>query len=146
MHLRPARSTDAGAVGGLLSHFVDSTDWMPRIHSRAQDIAHAGEMIARSWVTVAEEAGQVAGFAACHAGALEALYVAAEMRRRGVASALLRHLQASEKTLTLWTFQANLPAQAFYLSHGFVEVSRSDGATTDEGLPDIRYAWQRKAE
>ena len=52
--LRPATPTDAGAVGAILSEFVDDTAWMPRIHTRAEDLAHAGDLITRGWVTVAE--------------------------------------------------------------------------------------------
>ena len=64
IRLRKARSTDAGAVGAILSEFIDTTDWMPRIHTRAEDLAHAGALIARGWVTVAERDGNVLGFAA----------------------------------------------------------------------------------
>ena len=52
--LRRAGPGDAGAVGMILSEFVDTTSWMPRIHSRAQDLAHASDMIALGWVTLAD--------------------------------------------------------------------------------------------
>ena len=144
MEIRAARPTDAGKVGAILSDFTDSTPWMPRLHSRAEDVAHAGALIDRGWVTVAEVAGDVAGFCARDRDDLDALYVASDMRGRGVGSTLLRHLQGSVPYLWLWTFQANLRAQAFYLRHGFREVARTDGRDTAEGLPDIRYEWRRK--
>ena len=56
-HLRPARTTDAGRVGAILSAFIDDTPWMPRIHTRAEDLSFAGMMIDRGWITVAEVAG-----------------------------------------------------------------------------------------
>ena len=143
--LRAAGPSDAGAVGMILSEFVDKTPWMPRIHSRAQDLAHASDMIALGWVTLAEDAGNVAAFAARNAHELNALYVAQHARGKGIGAALLREAQAHVPMLVLWTFQANVGAQRFYLRHGFHEVGRTDGARNDERLPDIRFEWQREA-
>ncbi|MEL6885183.1 MAG: GNAT family N-acetyltransferase [Pseudomonadota bacterium] len=142
-HLRPARSTDAGAVGGILSAFIDGTDWMPRIHTRAEDIGFAGHMIDKGWVTVAEDEG-VAGFLARAGGDIQALYIAPSAQGQGCGSCLLKDAQAHSDALSLWTFQANTGAQAFYVRHGFAEVERTDGARNDEGLPDIRMTWQKE--
>jgi len=143
--LRAARSTDAGAVGGILSEFIDTTPWMPRIHTRAQDLAHAGSMIARGWVWLAEADGQIAEFSACDGDEMHALYVARAFRGQSLGAALLRRAQSQRASLGLWTFQANARAQAFYLRHGFVEARRTDGAGNDEKLPDISYTWKREA-
>jgi len=142
--LRMARDLDAGAVGAILSEFVDTSDWMPRIHSRAEDIAHAARMIDLGRVHVAEDNGTVVGFCARHGDDLDALYVAAAKRGQGVGAALLRDAQSAVDRLELWTFQANEGAQRFYLRHGFVEVQRTDGSGNDERLPDIQYEWQRE--
>lgn len=145
IRLRAARSLDAGAVGMILSEFIDTTPWMPRIYSRAQDLAHAGNMIDLGWVTLAEDAQEVVGFAAQQDAEVHALYVAERARGRGVGSDLLRQAQAAAPQLNLWTFQANVGAQRFYLRHGFREVLRTAGEANDEGLPDIRYDWQKEA-
>ena len=139
--LRRARPMDAGRVGTILSEFVDTTPWMPRVHSRAQDLAHAARMIDMGWVTLAERDAGIVAFMALREPELNALYVATDARGRGVGSALLRHAQKVCRSLTLWTYQANTAAQRFYLRHGFREVLRTDGAENDEGLPDIRYDW-----
>lgn len=144
MKVRAARSTDAGTVGAILSEFIDTTDWMPRVHTRAEDLSFAGMMISRGWVSVAAEDGVVVGFAACDGADLNALYVAKGARGRGVGSALLETLKAERETLELWTFEANTGAHRFYERNGFVEVARTDGATNDEKLPDIRYVWKRE--
>ncbi|APE45274.1 hypothetical protein BOO69_03665 [Sulfitobacter alexandrii] len=128
----------------ILSEFVDTTPWIPRVHSRAQDLAHAGDMIEMGWVTLAEDGRDVIGFAARDAGDLHALYVARHARGRGVGSDLLQQAKAAVSRLTLWTFQANTAAQRFYRRHGFTEVLRTDGATNDEGLPDIRFEWRQE--
>ena len=143
--LRPAQPTDAGAVGAILSGFIDGTDWMPRIHTRAEDLSFAGHMIEQGWVTVAEDDSGIQAFAARNGADVHALYVARAAQGQGVGAALLTHMQAATDHLTLWTFQANRGAQRFYLRHGFAEVERTDGARNDEGLPDIRYDWHKDA-
>lgn len=144
LYLRAARSTDAGKVGAILSEFIDTTPWMPRIHTRAEDVGFAGHMIDRGWVTVADVSGRVAGFAACEDAQLHALYVAEAARGNGVGAALLQAVKAQADTLTLWTFQANTRAHAFYERHGFAPVEHTDGARNDEGLPDVRFDWKRE--
>ena len=145
IRLRAAAETDAGSVGAILSEFVDTTPWMPRLHSRAEDIAHAGALIARGWVTVAEAAEGVVGFAARDGAELNALYVAQAARGQGVGSDLLAQAKRDTGSLALWTFEANAPARRFYLAHGFAETDRTDGSRNDEGLPDIRFEWKREA-
>lgn len=148
--IRPAQPTDAGAVAAILSQFIDTTDWMPRLYSRAEELSFAGLMVDRGWVLVAEPAGQgtgIAGFMALDAGFLHALYVACERRGQGVGQALLDRAKAGADRLELHTFQANTGAQRFYARAGFREVGRGDGrgqgSVNDEGLPDIRLIWER---
>jgi GNAT superfamily N-acetyltransferase len=143
--LRAARTTDAGSVGAILSEFARTTDWMPKLYTGAQDIAHAGALIDRGWVIVAEDDSTVVGFAACDSTELDALFVAEFMRGQGVGSALLDHLKTGADTLELWTSQANEAAQRFYVQHGFQEMARTDGAGNDEKLADIQYVWKREA-
>lgn len=143
--LRHARDTDAGKVGAILTEFSAVTDWMPVLHTGAEDVAHAGRLIDKGWVIIAQLGRDVVGFAACDGVNLDALYVLAEVQGHGVGTALMRHLQETNDHLALWTFQANDKARQFYYKHGFVEVAHSDGAGTDEGLPDVRLEWHREA-
>ena len=142
--LRAARSTDAGAVGGILSGFIDETDWMPRIHTRAEDLSFAGMLIDRGWVQIVEDDHGVVGFCAREEASIHALYVAGHARRGGYGRRLLQAAQAETGRLELWTFQANNAAQGFYEAHGFKAVEHTDGSGNDEKLPDIRYVWQRE--
>lgn len=144
MSLRPANSMDAGAIGAILSEFIDTTAWMPRVHTRAEDLAHAARMIELGWVTVALQNEQIVGFAARDGRELNSLYVSQSARDHGVGTALLEHAKTDVNTLDLWTFQANSGAQRFYQRHGFSEMSRTDGAGNDEKLPDIQLVWHRK--
>lgn len=148
--IRPAQPTDAGAVAAILSQFIDTTDWMPRLYSRAEELSFAGLMVDHGWVKVAEPDGTgrgIAGFMALDAGFIHALYVSQEQRGQGVGQALLDHAKADASGLELNTFQANAGAQRFYAREGFREVGRGDGrgqgSVNDEGLPDIRLIWKR---
>lgn len=140
--LRPATPLDAGRVGAILSAWIDETPWMPRIHTRAEDIAHADMMVRQGWVTVSENE-TINGFLARDGDDIHALYIAPDARGQGVGSRLLIDAMHKNDQLSLWTLQANTRAQAFYERHGFTEVERTDGTGNDEGLPDIRYHWQR---
>lgn len=142
--LRPARSTDAGRVGAILSEFIDQTPWMPRIHTRAEDLGFAGDLIDRGWVTVAEFHDRVVGFSARDDDMIHALYVDAAHRGQGCGETLLSQMKDNASTLTLWTFQSNDRAQSFYARHGFEEVERTDGARNDEKLPDMRFFWKQE--
>ncbi|MGR3453659.1 N-acetyltransferase family protein [Pseudooceanicola sp.] len=141
--LRPARPLDAGAMAGILSGFIDETEWMPRIHSRAEEVAFADTLIDRGWTTVAIHGGRVAGFLAQAGEEIHALYLAPGARGLGIGTRLLGAAKAGNARLSLWCFQANRTAREFYRARGFHEMTRTDGTGNDEGLPDIRLVWER---
>ncbi|MDG1431432.1 MAG: GNAT family N-acetyltransferase, partial [Paracoccaceae bacterium] len=143
MIIRPARSTDAGRTGAIMSEFIDTTDWMPRIHTRAEDIGFCASMIDRGWVSVAEVDGAVVGFLAKDAQEVNALYVANAAQGRGVGKALLDAAKQGAELLELWTFKANEGARRFYLREGFTEMHETDGTRNDEKLPDVFLQWER---
>ena len=143
--LRPAFSTDAGKTAAIMSNYMEDTLWMPRVHTGAEDIGFLGLMIDRGWVTVAMSAGKVVGFVARDGANIQALYVEKNTRRLGCGALLLAHAKADAEKLSLWSFQGNTDAQAFYTANGFCEVERTDGAGNDENLPDIRFERHREA-
>lgn len=126
----------------MITEAVEARAWKPRLHSAAQDISHAGTLIDRGWVTVAELERAPAGFLARQGTAIHALFVAGRAQRQGLGAALLSDAKARAERLELWTFQHNLGAQRFYQRHGFDEIARTQG-DNEEGLPDIRYLWRR---
>jgi ribosomal protein S18 acetylase RimI-like enzyme len=143
VRLRPARPGDAAALGAILSDWADETEWLPRTHSRDEDRGFAGHLIGAMSVTVAVAGGRPVGFLARREGYIHALYLAAHARGMGIGRRLVAAAQAAADELTLWTFQANAPARAFYDALGFAEAERTDGAGNDEGLPDVRLLWRR---
>ncbi|AKO97681.1 Acetyltransferase [Marinovum algicola DG 898] len=143
--IRDARSTDAGKIAAILTEAMDTPPWKPNLHSGAQDVAHCGRMIDKGWVRVVESGdGRILGFIARNGEEIDALFVAAPERGQGVGVALLDDAKARANRLELWTFQRNTGAQKFYEREGFAEVTRSDGASNQEQLPDVRYAWEAK--
>jgi len=144
--LRKARPNDARAIATILSDWIDQTDWMVRIHTRAEDQGFGAMLIEKTDVTVAETNAsprEICGFIAIQPPVVQALYLAAKGRGQGIGKALLDHAKAAHERLELWAFQANRGARSFYEREGFVEVERTDGAGNDEKLPDIRMVWER---
>jgi len=143
--LRPARDTDAGKLGDMMTAAVLEFPWKPRLRSGAEDIAFVGQMIDRGWVTVAEdpETPCPIGFIARDGSEVNALFVSAAARNVGIGRTLLDSAKALCDSLTLWTFQANTDAQRFYRREGFVELRRSDGQDTEERLPTVVFRWQQ---
>lgn len=136
-----ARPDDAAEMGRILSDWIEQTPWMPRLHSRAGDVAFCAGLIDRCEVLVLR-APSVAGFLARQDAEIDALYLAADARRQGHGRALIGTVKRQCKELRLWTFQANLSAIRFYEAQGFVEIERTEGSGNDESLPDIRLQWK----
>ena len=138
-----ARALDAGAVGHILSVSNDAMPWLPRVHSAAEEIKYAGDMIDAGWVRVAKADGKVVGFIARHESEVHALYVLPDAQDRGVGTALLEDAKSACDTLTLWSYEANGVAAQFYDLRGFKEIDRTDGSENDTNLPDIRFEWKK---
>lgn len=140
-----ARTLDAGAVGHILSVSNDAMPWLPRLHSAAEEIMYAGDMIEAGWVRVAKRDGKVVGFIARWEEEVHALYVLPEAQDSGVGTALLDDAKSESDKLSLWSYQANSSATRFYGLRGFIETARTDGSENDAGLPDIRFEWVKGA-
>jgi GNAT superfamily N-acetyltransferase len=146
--LRRAGPGDARAIADVwLTSFTAA---LPTVH-RAHPDDHVRQWVAavvvpelETWVAVAGDA--IVGFLslgdADGAGWIEQLYLAPDMRGRGIGDALVGLAKDRRPGgLRLWTFQVNRPAVRFYLRHGFVEVERTEGAANEEREPDILLSW-----
>jgi GNAT superfamily N-acetyltransferase len=144
--VRPAHIGDAAAVANI--YLASRRAALPYIRN-----AHTDEEI-RTWVPsillmrtqvwVAELHGAAVGFFALHGDHLDHLYLQPGYYRRGIGSLLLdKAKDLSPQRLTLWTFQRNERARAFYEAHGFVPVRFTDGSDNEEREPDVLYEWNR---
>jgi ribosomal protein S18 acetylase RimI-like enzyme len=147
--IRRAEPADAPAIAEIhLAARREAMPYLPELHSDDDVRVWVGSvMLPAHTVWVAEIAGQVAGYAALDGEHLEHLYVRPGSQGRGVGSALLATAKAaSPGGLSLYVFQRNARARAFYQARGFAPVEFGDGSGNEEGEPDARYAWRPCAE
>ncbi|MBM2715400.1 GNAT family N-acetyltransferase [Mesorhizobium caraganae] len=138
--LRPAVSPDAAAIAIIMRAALGSFDWMPVIHTPAEDLAFIRDIVLpRQQVTVAEVDKAIVGFIAVSGDWVEQLYLDPDWTGRGIGSRLLTQATAALPVMKLHCFQSNTGARRFYERHGFRAESFGDGTTNEEGLPDILY-------
>jgi GNAT superfamily N-acetyltransferase len=142
--MRPATPADAPALARIMDDWIIETGWMPRLHSLSQTVGFLAQLISTCDVVVTGDAEPV-GFLARDGADIRALYLAPQARGLGWGAALIDHAKGASDRLTLWVFQANPRAVAFYLREGLTEATRTDGQGNDEKLPDIRMVWERPA-
>ncbi len=86
---------------------------------------------------------QVVAFIAADSESIAQLYVHQAFQRRGIGTRLLNWAkQRSSGQLSLYTFQRNHIACAFYERHGFRAVEQ--GFEEEWQLPDVKYVWERE--
>ena len=141
--LDEAQVSDGAALGGILSDWIDETEWMPRLHTREEDRAFCLDLIAAGHARLLRGQNGIAGFAAREGEEIRALYVAAPWRGQGLGRRLLDDAKAlSPGRLSVWTFQPNEGARRFYRRAGFQEAELTDGSRNEERLPDVRLVWE----
>ncbi|MER8266381.1 GNAT family N-acetyltransferase [Streptomyces griseus] len=147
VRLRPATPKDAEAVTKVfLASRAAAMPYLPRIHSDEDTLAWITHVVlpTSTGVWVAEEAGGgLLGFAVLAGdGELDHLYLRPDALRRGIGGRLLAEVRgAAEGALTLYVFQRNAAARAFYERHGFTAVAFDDGSRNEENEPDVLYRW-----
>ncbi|MFF7156450.1 GNAT family N-acetyltransferase [Streptomyces sp. NPDC008139] len=143
--VRDAVAADAAAIAHVhvTSREVTMPYLPPRKRTDAQVEAWVRDIVLPgSAVWVAEQGGTVVGYASVEDGVLDALYLLAEVRRQGIGSRLLARAKAhSPGGLTLFAFQRNTDARAFYEHHGFTLVDTNDGSRNMEKEPDLSMRW-----
>lgn len=141
--LRRANGGDAEAAAEVLLRSRRAAAIPPSVHSDLEVRAWVAEFLIPSCeVWVATDSGEVAGVMALQDDWVEQLYIAPEHQRRGHGPALLALAKADRSALSLWTFESNLGARAFYGAHGFTQTG-PPSSDNEEGAPAICYGWRR---
>lgn len=141
MSVRSAECGDAPECAAILREWIGETAWFPSLHPPSADAPFVARLFAKEQSLVS--GAPVEGFLAREGDYIRCLYVAAAARGRGVGKRLLDRAKADAEVLSLWTFEANTGARAFYLREGFREARRTAG-DNEEGLPDIEFVWRRE--
>ncbi|MBV7377856.1 GNAT family N-acetyltransferase [Maritimibacter dapengensis] len=144
---RPARPDDATACARIIREFVAATPWWPRLGPQPEVVAawrHSFSSQDPSWVAVGH--GAVVGFCLREDDNISGLYVSANARSRGIGKHLLDLAKQNRDWITVWAYEKNTRARAFYKREGLVEVGR-ETTTFDCGttLVDIEHRWTRPA-
>ena len=100
-------------------------------------------------VAMDPKSNDIVGMTVLDGGILQHLYVHVDYQGIGIGSTFLAEAKARSPTgMELFTFQRNVTAQGFYLSHGFVEIERgyadfegNPWAESRDQLADIKYRW-----
>lgn len=144
--LRRASAADADAIAEVLTAARSAQAWFPPLHSPEETRAFVNDRLLPQHETwVVEQDGRVVAFAALTDDHLGHLFVHPDAQRSGIGTALLEHVQRLlPDGFSLWTHQAS-EARAFYEARGLVAVEFTDGSTTMEKIPDVRYEWRPHA-
>ncbi|MBL4805981.1 MAG: GNAT family N-acetyltransferase [Rhodobacteraceae bacterium] len=143
--IRQAKVTDAHACSNILQEWIAETDWFAGKDAQSASTEAVAEEIQNNIFTVAHRADDLVGFSCMEGDILNFLYIASHCQNQGVGVVLLNRCKfANPLGFSLWTFQKNTAARRFYEREGFTEAERSNGDRNEEGLPDIRYFWQKE--
>lgn len=154
--LRRARPEDGGAVAEVYLAAFKATYVFPLAHTDDQVrrwIAAGLVPTQETWLAVAPEADDgpsapgardtIVGLMALGETELDHLYLRPGWWRQGIGSRLVELAKERRPAgLSLYTFQVNGRARAFYERHGFIAVWFGDGSTNEERQPDVRYEWR----
>jgi chorismate mutase/GNAT superfamily N-acetyltransferase len=116
----------------------------PALHTNEEDRAWFAARLAdgRHEAWLAEQAGEVVGYALVTPTWLDHLFVRPDLTGSGIGTVLVDVVKSLRPDgFCLWVFETNAGARRFYARHGLVELERTDGSANEERAPDVRMAW-----
>jgi ribosomal protein S18 acetylase RimI-like enzyme len=144
---RPANAEIPEVAELFIAAQADAIPFLRKLHSDRETHAFiAGPVFTQCDVWVAVQDGRIVGMMALNGQHLDHLYILPGYYRRGIGTKLLDLAKKlSPRSLTLYAFQMNMRARAFYEHHGFIAIEFGDGSANEAGEPDILYRWQPTA-
>lgn len=138
-----ADETDAAAMlhreVGVLIPGYDMSIHTPDEHRAF----YRNEVFPAGSIWAAFDGDLLVGFIALKPGWIDHLYVLPARHGKGIGRALIAIAQREQDDLQLHTFQSNARARRIYERAGFAAEEFGDGSGNEEGMPDVRYRWQR---
>ncbi|MEP6068547.1 MAG: GNAT family N-acetyltransferase [Paracoccaceae bacterium] len=121
---RPSKGSDAIACATFIREWAAETPWMVPV----DDL----EPMAQSWVGmlesetawVAEREGRVVGFCVREEDNITGLYISPDAQSCGIGKALLDLAKTDRDWITVWVYEKNERARAFYRREGLVQIGR----------------------
>lgn len=143
--IRVADAADAAAIARI--HLDSRAATMPYLPPQQRSHDEVTTWIrdivlrqCRTWVAVRD--AEIVGYAALDGDLLDDLYLRPDLRRQGIGTLLLDEVRRhSPDGVSLYVFQQNTGARAFYERHGFTVLDTNDGSRNMEHLPDMTLRW-----
>ena len=123
--------------------FVATYPHFPQVHTTEEDVSHFAHLLSSETVFVAQHNDTIVGFISFSPTSINKLYIDPSFQKIGIGTRLLDTAKEHSDQFTLWTFQENTKARAFYEKHGFKAVMHTDGSQNEERQPDMLYQWHR---
>ena len=142
--IRQATHADIKAIGTLFLASRATMVYLPDLHTEEETRTFIAGLVVHKEVWVAEEKGNVVGFAVIDEGWLEHFYVHPNRFNTGIGAMLFEQLtKRHPQGFQFWVFQENAGARRFYERQGCVLLRLTDGADNEEKLPDALYVWRK---
>ena len=145
VQIRKATASDVAEVAALfIASQADAVPFLTKLHTEQETLAFiANDVFTQCEVWVAVEGTRIIGMLALNGEHIDHLYLLPGFYRRGIGTKLLAQAkELSPKKLSLFAFQVNTRARAFYEHHGFEALEFGDGSGNEAGEPDILYEWR----
>ncbi|MEQ1756392.1 MAG: GNAT family N-acetyltransferase [Micropepsaceae bacterium] len=142
--IRQAEKEDAAEVAEVfIASQADALPFLSKLHTpdETRDFI-VSNVFVQCEVWIAVEDRKIVGMMAINRCHIDHLYLQPGYYRRGAGTRLLNQAKKlCPDGLTLFAFEANTRACAFYTHHGFVATERGDGSGNEAGEPDILFEW-----
>lgn len=112
------------ACAAIIRAWGDATPWMVELDDIEPMAAAWVDMLETDTAWVAERDEQVVGFCVREDDNITGLYVAGDAQSHGVGKVLLDLAKVDRDWITVWVYELNERARAFYRREGLVEIER----------------------
>jgi len=141
---RPSNGLDSRACAQIIRAWGKETPWMAPLDDLEPMAASWRDMLDTDTAWVAESEGHVVGFCVREDDNITGLYVTRDAQSCGVGKALLDLAKLDRDLITVWVYEKNSRAWAFYRREGLVEIGREKDE--DSHLMYIESRWNRSSK